>query len=55
MGFIKEGVERRQKAFHIVDAKQRDHHLSRLRNEGVDVDAAEKSGQLRVACWEDAS
>lgn len=54
LGFIKEGVERREKAFHIVDAKQRDQHLSRLRKEGVDVSAAQISGQLRVACWEDA-
>jgi hypothetical protein len=54
LSFIKEGIERREKAFHIVDARQRDKHRERLQREGVDVPRAEKSGQLRVACWEDA-
>lgn len=54
LGFINEGMERREKAFHIVDANQRDTHRTRLQSEGIDVPAAEKSGQLRVACWEDA-
>ena len=54
LDFIKEGIERREKAFHIVDARQRENHRERLQREGVDVSAAEGSGQLRVACWEDA-
>src|ERR1043165_1426647 len=54
LGFIKEGIERREKAFHIVDARQCDKHRERREREGVDVSGAEKSGQLRVACWEDA-
>jgi hypothetical protein len=54
LDFIKEGFERREKAFHIVDARQREKHRDRLQREGVDVAAAERSGQLRVACWEDA-
>ena len=54
LGFIKEGIEHREKAFHIVDAKQCHSHRARLEREGIDVPAAEKSGQLRVACWEDA-
>lgn len=54
LGFIKEGMERREKAFHIVDARQRDKHRERLQREGVDVARVEHSGQLRVACWEDA-
>ncbi|HKQ40487.1 MAG TPA: MEDS domain-containing protein [Verrucomicrobiae bacterium] len=54
MGFIREGVERKEKAFHIVDADQRDKHRTRLQAEGIEVDSAENSGQLRVACWEDA-
>lgn len=54
LDFIKEGLEQHEKAFHIVDARQRDNHRTRLRKEGVDVSSAEQSGQLRVACWEDA-
>src|ERR1044071_2447946 len=54
LDFIKEGIERREKAFHIVDARQRQSHRERLQREGVDVSAAEGTGQLQVACWEDA-
>jgi hypothetical protein len=54
LDFIKEGLEQSEKAVHIVDARQRDNHRARLKKEGVNVSAAEQSGQLRVACWEDA-
>jgi hypothetical protein len=52
--FIKEGIERGQKAFHIVDPKQREDHLARLRTAGIDTEATEKSGQLEVKRWEEA-
>jgi hypothetical protein len=54
LGFIKEGVEHGEKAFHIVDASQQESHRARLLREGIDVPAAERAGQLKVACWEDA-
>ncbi len=54
LGFIKEGLSQREKAFHIVDANQREQHRQRLLQEGIDVAKAEGSGQLQVACWEDA-
>lgn len=54
LDFIKEGLEQREKAVHIVDARERDKHRARLEKEGVDVSGAERCGQLRVACWEDA-
>ena len=54
LGFIKEGMERREKAFHIVDANHCATHRTRLQQEGIDVPGAEKLGQLRVACWEEA-
>jgi hypothetical protein len=54
MPFIKEGIERRQKAFHIVDPRQREDHLSRLRQAGIDTDQAQRSGQLEVKRWEEA-
>ncbi|HET9530730.1 MAG TPA: MEDS domain-containing protein [Blastocatellia bacterium] len=52
--FIKEGFERGEKAFHIVDPKLRQEHIGRLRSVGIDVDEAEKSGQFELRNWEDA-
>lgn len=52
--FIKEGFERGEKAFHIVDPKLRDEHLKRLQSVDIEVDAAEKSGQFELLNWEDA-
>jgi hypothetical protein len=46
--FIKEGIERGEKAFHVVDPKLRDDHLRRLKSAGIDVNEAEKSGQLEL-------
>ena len=40
--FIKEGFERGEKAFHIVDPKLRVEHALRLASAGIDVEAAEK-------------
>src|SRR3979411_1622747 len=40
--FIKEGFERGEKAFHIVDPKLRADHALRLASAGIDVEAAEK-------------
>jgi hypothetical protein len=52
--FIKEGLERDEKAFHIVDPKLREDHLRRLADADIDVAAAEKRGQLEVRNWEEA-
>ena len=52
--FVKEGFEQGHKAFHIVDPEHRDEHLRRLREAGIDVAEAERSGQLEVRRWEDA-
>ena len=52
--FIKEGFERGEKAFHIVDPKLREKHLQRLTSAGIDVAAAEHSGQLELRNWADA-
>ena len=41
--FIRDGLERGQKAFHIVDPKLRKEHLERLSSGGIDVAAAEQS------------
>jgi hypothetical protein len=52
--FIKEGFEHGEKAFHVVDPKQRVDHLSRLQKAGIDTQAAEQRGQLEVRPWQDA-
>ena len=52
--FIKDGFQRGEKAFHIVDPQLRHEHVERLRSVGIDVDAAEKSGQFELCNWEDA-
>src|SRR3982074_2014778 len=49
--FIKEGFERGEKAFHIVDPKLRAEHGLRLASAGIDVEAAEKSGQFELRNW----
>jgi MEDS: MEthanogen/methylotroph, DcmR Sensory domain len=52
--FIKEGFERGEKAFHIVDPELRDEHLRRLGFAGIDVTAAKQSGQFELCNWADA-
>lgn len=52
--FITEGLGHGDKAFHIVDPDLRDEHVRRLAEAGVDVAAAERTGQLAVRVWQDA-
>jgi MEDS: MEthanogen/methylotroph, DcmR Sensory domain len=52
--FIKEGIERHEKAFHIVDPALRHDHVHRLEEADIDVTACESSGQLEVRRWEEA-
>ena len=52
--FIKEGIERHEKAFHIVDPALRHDHVHRLEEAGIDVTICESSGQLEVRRWEEA-
>lgn len=54
MPFIKEGIERGDHAFHVVDGRRRTEHLQRLEQEGIDVAGAEKTGQLEVRRWDEA-
>lgn len=54
MPFIMEGLGKGDKAVHIVDPNHREEHLKRLEQEGIDVAAAESSGQLDVKRWQDA-
>jgi hypothetical protein len=52
--FILEGFEHGDKAFHIVDPGHRGEHMRRLREAGIDTEAAEERGQLQVKRWQDA-
>jgi hypothetical protein len=52
--FVREGFERGEKAFHIVDPALRDDYLRRLRVAGIDIAAAQRNGQLELVAWEDA-
>src|SRR5216683_3957096 len=52
--FIKEGLDRGEKAFHIVDPELREDHLKRLTEAGIDVDQAMATGQLELRRWQDA-
>jgi hypothetical protein len=52
--FIREGIERGEKAFHIVDPRTMEDHFGRLREAGIDTEAAGQRGQLVVKRWQDA-
>jgi hypothetical protein len=52
--FIKDGLDRGEKGFHIVDPQLREEHLKRLAETGIDVERAMGSGQLEVRPWQDA-
>jgi MEDS: MEthanogen/methylotroph, DcmR Sensory domain len=49
--FIKEGIQKGDKAFHIVDPELLPDHVRRLNEAGIDVAVAEQSGQLEVRGW----
>ena len=49
--FILEGLEKGEKAFHTVDPARRAAHLRQLVSAGIDVTAAQESGQLEVPDW----
>jgi MEDS: MEthanogen/methylotroph, DcmR Sensory domain len=52
--FIREGIERGERAFHIVDPNLVEDHVGRLREGGIDTDVAQTRGQLIVKRWQDA-
>jgi hypothetical protein len=52
--FIREGIDRGEKAFHIVDPVLMDDHLDRLREGGIDTKTSMERGQLVIRRWQDA-
>ncbi len=51
--YIREGLERGDRAWHILDPARRADHIRRLQEFGIGVAAAEQSGQLEVQDWGD--
>jgi hypothetical protein len=52
--YIKDGFERGEKAFHIVDPQLLAEHRRRLESVGIDVASAETSGQFELRNWNEA-
>src|SRR5258708_30248866 len=52
--FIKDGFERGDKAFHLVNPELREEHLKRLADAGINVQEGMDTGQLEVRRWQDA-
>jgi len=52
--FIKEGVDRGEKLFHIVDPKLQHDHRQRMEKVGIETDELERRKQLEIRGWEHA-
>jgi hypothetical protein len=52
--FYRDGLNRGEKAAHIVDPVNREEHLKRLAEAGIHVQETMESGQLEVIPWTDA-
>lgn len=52
--FVRDGLARGEKAFHIVDPTQREAYVARLERGGIDVVGASARGQFELRNWEDA-
>ncbi len=51
--FYKDGIDRGEKAAHIVDPENREEHLKRLAEAGIDVQTMMDTSQLEVVPWTD--
>jgi hypothetical protein len=52
--FYKDGIDRGEKAFHIVDPELQKEHVKRLAEAGINVQQAMASGQIEVLPWQQA-
>jgi len=52
--FMKEGIDRGERGFYLVDSDRREEHIRRLEQIGIDAANAERSGQLEVRGWDTA-
>jgi MEDS: MEthanogen/methylotroph, DcmR Sensory domain len=51
--FIKDGFDRGDKAFHLVNPELREEHLRRLAEAGINVREVLEAGQLEVRPWQE--
>ena len=51
--FVRDGIDRGERAYHVLPAQYRQEHLEQLHSAGIDVTAALKSHQLEVASPEE--
>src|SRR6266403_4758237 len=47
--FVRDGLERGERAYHVLPSQYREEHLEQLRCAGIDVAAAQRRRQLEVA------
>src|SRR2546426_12554427 len=47
--FVRDGLERGERAYHVLPSQYREEHLERLRSAGIDVMAAQRRRQIEVA------
>ena len=52
--FVREGLDRGEKAFHIVDPALREEYRMHLASAGIGVQPAEARGQFKIATWDEA-
>jgi hypothetical protein len=52
--FVKEGIDRGERAFHIVDPRQRSEYVERLEAAKIDVPTLEADGQFQLLNWDEA-
>jgi hypothetical protein len=51
--FVSDGLERGERAYHVLPARHRDEHLEQLRKAGIDVAGAQRRRQLAVTSVEE--
>ena len=51
--FVRDGLERGERAYHVLPARYRQEHLDQLRSAGIDVRAAQQRRQLEAATPEE--
>jgi DcmR-like sensory protein/uncharacterized protein DUF2188 len=52
--FMRQGCAQGERSLQLLDKNERANRLSRLRESGIDVEAAQRTGQLHIEVWEDA-
>jgi len=52
--FIKEGFERGDKIFHIIDDRNRQEHFRHLKDADIDVSEVNGEGRIEIRGWETA-